>query len=219
MKSHRDGPPGLLEVEWGMAHITGTDRAQVLLPPDTVDDYVGPDFPSPLDEQLTWKKTIQLTLAALLGLSGALPAAATEYQASDYLPLAVGNSWTYDHDYYDIEKRFGDYDQWSAYFAQESSEFTIEVLRTEELDGQTYYVISEMPSNWPPAPPPPSRTPRMRGTMCPTTITTMTCPTATATRGCRGVRVTSSATSRAYSAAATTKMATTMPLPCLWGTR
>ena len=136
-----------------MAHITGTDRAQVLLPPDTVDDYVGPDFPSPLDEQLTWKKTIQLTLAALLGLSGALPAAATEYQASDYLPVAVGNSWTYDHDYYDIEKRFGDYDQWSAYFAQESSEFTIEVLRTEELDGQTYYVISEMPSNWPPPPP------------------------------------------------------------------
>ena len=99
------------------------------------------------------KKTIHLTLAALVGLSGALPAAATEYQASDYLPLAVGNSWTYDHEYYDIERRFGDYDQWPAYFAQESSEFTIEVLRTEELDGQTYYVISEMPSNWPPPPP------------------------------------------------------------------
>ena len=28
-----------------MAHITGTDRAQVLLLPDTVDDYVGPDNP------------------------------------------------------------------------------------------------------------------------------------------------------------------------------
>ena len=27
------------------AHITGTDRAQVLLLPDTVDDYVGPDNP------------------------------------------------------------------------------------------------------------------------------------------------------------------------------
>ena len=101
------------------------------------------------------KKTIQLTLAALLGLSGALPAVATEYQASDYLPLAVGNSWTYDHEYYDIERRFGDRSQWSAYLAQapESPQFTIEVLRTEELDGQTYYVISEMPSNWPPAPP------------------------------------------------------------------
>ena len=101
------------------------------------------------------KKTIQLTLAALLGLSGALPAVATEYQASDYLPLAVGNSWTYDHEYYDIERRFGDRSQWSAYLAQapESPQFTIEVLRTEELDGQTYYVISEMPSNWPPPPP------------------------------------------------------------------
>ncbi len=38
-------PPCLLEVEWGRAHITGTDRAQVLLLPDTVDDYVGPDNP------------------------------------------------------------------------------------------------------------------------------------------------------------------------------
>ena len=28
-----------------MAHITGTDRAQALLLPDTVDDYVGPDNP------------------------------------------------------------------------------------------------------------------------------------------------------------------------------
>ena len=41
------------------------------------------------------KKRIRLILAALLSLSGVLPAAATDYQASDYLPLAVGNSWTY----------------------------------------------------------------------------------------------------------------------------
>ena len=107
------------------------------------------------------KKTIQLTLPALLGLSGALPATATEYQASDYLPLAVGNSWTYSHDFYDPrkgpdgERRYGDRSQWSTYLAQapEFPQFTIEVLRTEELDGQTYYVISEMPSNWPPPPP------------------------------------------------------------------
>ena len=42
-------PPGtapcLLGIEWDMAHITGTDRAQVLLLPDTVDDYVDPDNP------------------------------------------------------------------------------------------------------------------------------------------------------------------------------
>ena len=71
----------------------------------------------------------------------------------------MGNSWTYSHDFYDPrkgpegERRYGDRSQWSAYLAQEFPQFTIEVLRTEELDGQTYYVISEMPSNWPPPPP------------------------------------------------------------------
>ena len=114
--------------------------------------YTGPHT---IEDATLRTKTIQLTLAALLGLSAALPAAATEYQASDYLPLAVGNSWTYHHYYRDVvgEREEGYDDQWPAYFAQEFSAFTIEVLRTEELDGQTYYVISEMPSNWPPAPP------------------------------------------------------------------
>ena len=46
-------------------------------------------------------KKICLILAALLGLSGVLPATATDNEAADYLPLAVGNSWTYSHDYYD----------------------------------------------------------------------------------------------------------------------
>ena len=111
--------------------------------------------PHTIEDATLRTKTIQLTLAALLGLSGALPAVATEYQASDYLPLAVGNSWTYHHYYRDVvgEREEGYDDQWPAYFAQEFSAFTIEVLRTEELDGQTYYVISEMPSNWPLAPP------------------------------------------------------------------
>ena len=108
--------------------------------------------PHTIEDATLRTKTIQLTLAALLGLSRALPAAATEYQASDYLPLAVGNSWTYEHDHAD---RDADYSQWSTYTAQhpKTPQFTIEVLRTEELDGQTYYVISEMPSNWPPPPP------------------------------------------------------------------
>ena len=39
------GLPWLLEVERGMAHITGADRAQVLLLPDSVEDYVGADNP------------------------------------------------------------------------------------------------------------------------------------------------------------------------------
>ena len=50
------------------------------------------------------KKRIHLLLVALLSLSGVLPVAATDYQASDYLPLAVGNSWTYTHEYYNVEE-------------------------------------------------------------------------------------------------------------------
>ena len=101
------------------------------------------------------KKRIRLILAALLSLSGVLPTVATDYQASDYLPLAVGNSWTYEHDFYDIDRLYGDRSQWPAYTAQfpENPQFTITVERTEVIDGKTYYVLSDMPANWPPAPP------------------------------------------------------------------
>ena len=105
------------------------------------------------------KKRIRLLLAALLSLSGVLPAAATDYQASDYLPLAVGNSWTYEHFYFDKEEPYypgvGYYPQWPTYRAQwpEEPQFTITVERTEVIDGKTYYVISDMPAGWPPAPP------------------------------------------------------------------
>ena len=98
------------------------------------------------------KKRIRLLLAALLSLSGVLPAAATDYQESDHLPLAVGNSWTYEHYHSDHNHHRS---QWSAYVAQfpETPQFTIRVERTEVIDGKTYYVISDMPANWPPAPP------------------------------------------------------------------
>ena len=96
------------------------------------------------------KKRICLILAALLSLSGVLPAAATDYQASDYLPLAVGNSWTYEH-YHSSQDR----SQWPTYVAQfpKTPQLTIRVERTEVIDDKTYYVISDMPANWPPAPP------------------------------------------------------------------
>ena len=84
-----------------------------------------------------------------------LPAAATDYQVSDYLPLAVGNSWTYEHEYYDNTlaaaspniPRITDPGELAP-----DSRFT-SVLNTEVIDGKTYYVISDMPANWPPAPP------------------------------------------------------------------
>ena len=92
---------------------------------------------------------------ALLSLSGVLPTAATDYQASDYLPLAVGNSWTYEHEFYDIDRRYGDRSRWTTFTAQfpEEPQFTIRVERTEVIDSKTYYVISDMPANWPPTPP------------------------------------------------------------------
>ena len=107
------------------------------------------------------KMNISLTLAVLLGLGGALPAVATDYSASDYQPLAVGNSWTYEHSvvgnppYDDDERDLWDRTQWSTYTAQYPStpQFTITVERTEVIDDKTYYVISDIPANWPPAPP------------------------------------------------------------------
>ena len=100
----------------------------------------------------TKKMNIGLTLAALLVASWALPAGATDYAASDYLPLAVGNSWTYGHSYID---EGADYSQFSAYTDQhpELPQFTITVERTEVIDSKTYFVISDMPDHWPPAPP------------------------------------------------------------------
>ena len=106
------------------------------------------------------KKRICLSLAALLSLSGVLPVAATDYEASDYLPLAVGNSWTYEHGYLDNKLPGGGISQYSAYSDQWPAldepfrypEFEISVLDTEVIDGKTYYVISDMPINWPPAP-------------------------------------------------------------------
>lgn len=95
-------------------------------------------------------KQFRLLWVVLLSLSGVLPAAATDYQASDYLPLAVGNSWTYGH-YHSSQAK----SQWSTYTSQvhDPRQFTIRVERTEIIDSKTYYVISDMPANWPPAPP------------------------------------------------------------------
>ena len=106
-------------------------------------------------------KTIRLLLAVLLGLSWALPATAADDEASAYLPLAVGNSWTYGHKYYDLDILWDDLAQWyPAYYRfstlDESTQlpkFTITVQGTEVIDGKTYYVLSDMPTNWVPAPP------------------------------------------------------------------
>ena len=99
------------------------------------------------------QRRLSLTLAALLGLLLAWPAVAKEYKVTDYLPLAVGNSWTYGHTYiglYPEDLEDIDTSEWTAYIAP--LHFTITVERTEVIDGKTYYVLSDMPADWPPAP-------------------------------------------------------------------
>jgi transposase len=41
----QDSPSGGFMVEFGMAHLSGIDRSQMLLLPEAVEDYVGPDNP------------------------------------------------------------------------------------------------------------------------------------------------------------------------------
>ena len=69
--------------------------------------------------------------------------------AETWLPLAVGNSWTYNHRYSDRE---ADYSQWPNYVDSRPRVFTISVLRTEVIKDETYYVLSDMPDGWPPVP-------------------------------------------------------------------
>lgn len=104
--------------------------------------------------------TYRLTLAAaLIALSGPAALTATEYRVRDFLPLAVGNAWTLSHTVYDPRQRLpgsrnlGEPTSWSAY-EDSGGVFTMRVERTEEINGHTYYVLSDMPAGgWPPAPP------------------------------------------------------------------
>lgn len=75
-------------------------------------------------------------------------ALANPIAASDWLPLEVGNSWTYSHRYTGIllegdERPSG---------MEPPNWFTIKVLRTETIKGQEYFVMSDIPDNWAPVP-------------------------------------------------------------------
>ena len=125
-------------------------------------------------------KKIRLLLVVLLGLSRVLPADATDDEAA-YLPLAVGNSWTYAHEYSNFlgtfdspRERYSTYYRWPARGFNSPHEWystyyrwparanelpyphgrlvSITVQGTEVIDGKTYYVLSDLPDNWPPAP-------------------------------------------------------------------
>ena len=93
---------------------------------------------------------VKCLLAAVL--VGLLDSGSATADASDWLPLAVGNSWTYEHQYREYGK---DRSQWTNYTAQfpNRPQFTLSVLHTEVIDDKTYFVISDMPEYWPPVPP------------------------------------------------------------------
>ncbi|MDE0709959.1 MAG: hypothetical protein OXH89_05965 [bacterium] len=92
----------------------------------------------------------RIAVLATLGPAGLAFAQKTTYQTSDFLPLQVGNSWTYNQFYSDV--RYGD-DGIRAHVVEVREEFTISILRTEVIDGNTYFVFSDFPSDGgPPAP-------------------------------------------------------------------
>lgn len=124
------------------------------------------------------KRTIIIFLALLFSLP---PAAAQdeggseEINPSEYVPLAVGNSWTYEHFYWnnsyhgwdteDIErlKPFTDIEV-PGYPHGEGNALppdslllverilTIEITHTERIDGREYFVFSDADYDWPPLP-------------------------------------------------------------------
>ncbi|MFA6108594.1 MAG: hypothetical protein WDA75_07490 [Candidatus Latescibacterota bacterium] len=68
-----------------------------------------------------------------------------------FLPLSVGNSWTYTHRYLndrpDLLGMSWDSPSWAS-----RDDVKVEITHTEEIDGQTYYVFSDLDYDFPPVP-------------------------------------------------------------------
>ena len=103
---------------------------------------------------------ITLPGALLLGLE--YLHAQEDYRPSDFLPLQVGNSWTYFHSIggnAPSENRVIRGDVLNHPFLSDSphhsfgDEFTISVEGAEVIDGKTYYALSDVSRSWPPLPP------------------------------------------------------------------
>ncbi|MCE2449740.1 MAG: hypothetical protein J4F35_15580 [Candidatus Latescibacteria bacterium] len=85
-------------------------------------------------------------LMALLALCGAVEADngiedadPIEINPLEYIPLEVGNGWTYEHSYYSWPKN-------------ETKIVAIEITHTEVIDGLAYFVFSGPDYDWPPLP-------------------------------------------------------------------
>ena len=81
-------------------------------------------------------------IAVLTVLALAASATAQTKNVQDYLPLAVGNWWTYKHEFIDARSS-------RAPTIHLTSELTISIVRTEMIDGETYYVFSDISTTMP----------------------------------------------------------------------
>ena len=85
---------------------------------------------------------------------------AIEINPLDYVPLAVGNRWTYEHIYINYDYEIGEpfaipgyppgHPPDSLTFAEKI--VTIEITHTEVIDGLEYFVFSDADYAWPPLP-------------------------------------------------------------------
>lgn len=118
-----------------------------------------------------------LILCALMVPSAQAQTAESEITPTDFVPLAVGNQWTYEHDYFNTS--YQSYQRtrrrdWNPevrmlfeipgypYDSPESPpdsllwvnhrELTIEITHTEMIEGSEYFVFSRADYDWPPLP-------------------------------------------------------------------
>ena len=100
---------------------------------------------TPMPNKDTGRTKMLTASRIVLGAAlAAIPAVAqTTVEVSDFLPLSVGNSWTYVF-IYDDPRRHPD--------QFHGEEITISILRTEMIDGNAYYEFSDIPEGFAVAP-------------------------------------------------------------------
>jgi len=85
-----------------------------------------------------WKASTSV----LVGIVSLLCSRAVAREPSDYLPLAVGNSWTYDHYYYALVES-------TLTSVSGRQTLTITITETEHISGHLYYVFDVPDHDWP----------------------------------------------------------------------
>lgn len=93
-----------------------------------------------------------LLLLVALGWHYAL-AQPPPFDPQGFLPLAVGNSWTYTHRYLNLVPDVFPVPADSLRYVDGlRDDATIAITHTEEIEGHTYYVFSDVGYEWPPVP-------------------------------------------------------------------